>query len=129
MTCIHAILFKIWSKITRLWNMGHRQILVMVSMIASHQSLLFIHETHFQKWSKITGLWNIDHCHLYLLRGQSLCHTDSLSESMMLIHQDIGQNHWTMKYRSALPIFIMMVRGCVTLTQSMMFIHPIVFKI
>ena len=39
--------------------------------------------------SKITTQWNIGHVDLYLLWGQSLGHTVSLSENMALIHQII----------------------------------------
>ena len=46
----------------------------------------------------------------YLLWGQSLGHTVSLSENMTLMHQivlEIWQNHWTMEYRSHRPTFIL----------------------
>ena len=52
-----------------------------------HYTMMFIHLTILKMLSKITRPWNIGHVDLYLIWGQSLGHTVSLSESMTLIHQ------------------------------------------
>ena len=74
-------------------------------------TMMFIHQIILKILSKITRPWNIGDVDLYLVRDQSLGHTVSLSENMTLMHQivlrDIRQNHWTMKYRSYRPIFIL----------------------
>ena len=41
---------------------------------------MFTRRPFFSKLSKITGLWNIGHWPTYILWGQSLCHTDLLSQ-------------------------------------------------
>ena len=61
------------------------------SMYVSHWSItptmIFIHQIILKILSKITRPWNICHVDLYLLWGQSLGHTVSLSENMTLMHQ------------------------------------------
>ena len=61
------------------------------SMYVSHWSIIptimFVHQIILQILSKITRPWNIGHVDLYLLWGQNLGHTVSLSENMTLMHQ------------------------------------------
>ena len=90
-------------------------IYLVTSMYVSHWSIIpnmiFIHQIILKILRKITRPWNIGHVDLYLLWGQSLGHTVSLSNNMTLMHQivlgDIKQSHWTMKYRSQRPTFIL----------------------
>ena len=55
--------------------------------------------------------WNIGHSDPLLFWGQTSSHTDSLFQGIMFIHQIVfkiwGKNHWTMKYRSQWPTFIL----------------------
>ena len=100
------------------WTIKYRSptyIYLIRSIYVSHWSILpnmmFIHQIILTILSKITRPWNIGHVDLYLLWGQSWDHTVSLSENITLMHQivlgDIRQNHWTMKYRSHRPTFIL----------------------
>ena len=101
------------------WTIKYRLLTYIYSMrsiTVSHWSIiptmLFIHQIILKILSKITRPWNIGHVDLYLFFwGQSLGHTESLSENMTLIHQNslgnIRQNHWTMKYRSQWPSVIL----------------------
>ena len=61
------------------------------SIYASHWSIIptmmFIHQIILKILSKITRAWNICHVDLYLLWGQSLGQTISLSEYITLMHQ------------------------------------------
>ena len=50
-------------------------------------TMMFIHQIILTILSKITRPWNIGCVDLYLLCGQSLGHTVSLSENMTLMHQ------------------------------------------
>ena len=84
------------------------------SMYVSHWSIIptmmFIQQIILKILSKITRPWNIGHVDLYLLWGQSLGHTVSLSENMTFMHQivlEIWQSHWTMKYKSHRPTIIL----------------------
>ena len=52
-------------------------------------TMMFIHQIILKILSKITRSWNIGHVDLYLLWGQSLGHTVSLSENMTLMHQKV----------------------------------------
>ena len=76
------------------WTIKHRSltyIYLVRSNYVSHWSiiptLMFIHQKILKILSKITRPWNIGHVDLYLLWGQSLGHTVSLSENMTLMHQ------------------------------------------
>ena len=101
------------------WTIKYRSltyIYLVRSMYVSHwsitlyTSMMFIHQIILKIFSKITRPWNIGHVDLYLLWGQSLGHTVSLSENITLMHQivlEIWQSHWTMKYRSHRPTFIL----------------------
>ena len=92
------------------WTIKYRPltyIYLVRSIYVSHWStMMFIHQIILTILSKITRPWNIRHVDLYLLWGQSLGHTVSLSEKITLI-ADIRQNHWTMKYRSHRFTFIL----------------------
>ena len=73
-----------------------------------------LHEIVLKIKGSITGPWNIGHSDLHLFWGQTSGCSDSYYESMMYIHQivfKIRQNHWTMKYRSWGPTFIL--RSCI----------------
>ena len=97
------------------WTIKYRSltyIYLVRSIYVSHWSIIptmmFIHQIILKMLSKITRPWNIGHVDLYLLWGQSLGQPVSLSENMTLMQQrDIRQNHWTMKYRSHRPTFIL----------------------
>ena len=103
------------------WTIKYRSltyIYLVRSIYVSHWSIIptmmFSHQIILTILSKITRPWNIGHVDLYLLWGQSLGHTVSLSENMTFMQciasnslGDIRQNHWTMKYRSQWPIFIL----------------------
>ena len=52
-------------------------------------TMMFIHQIILKILGKIIRLWNIGHVDLYLLWGQSLGHSVSLSEYMTLMHQII----------------------------------------
>ena len=76
------------------WTIKYRSltyIYLVRSMYVSHWSIIptmtFIHQIISKILSKITRSWNIGHVDLYLLWGQSLGHTVSLSENMTLMHQ------------------------------------------
>ena len=77
---------------------------------SSSQSMKFSNQIYFKIKGKITGPWNKDHSDLHLIWSQRSRHTDSLSTSVTLIHrnnlQDNRQILWTVKYRSAWPMFI-----------------------
>ena len=77
-------------------------------IIQNMNYMMFIHQIIFKILSKITGPWNT--C---ILWGQSLCYTDPISQVSHISNrlQDIRQNHWTMKYRSLWPIFILRSKG------------------
>ena len=85
------------------------------SIYVSHWSIIptmmFIHQIILKILSKITRPCYIDYVDLYILWGQSLGHTVSLSENMTLMHQKVleikDKNHWIMKYRSHRPTFIL----------------------
>ena len=68
---------------------------------------MFIYWIVFKIQGKITGPWNIGHSDLYLFWGQTSGHTDSQSHIRMLVFEILGENHWTMKYRSQWPTFIL----------------------
>ena len=99
------------------WTIKYRSltyIYLVKSMYVSHwsiiQTMMFIHQIILKILSKITRPWNIGHVDLYLLWGQSLGHTVSLSENDTHASNclgDIRQSHWTMKYRSHRPTFIL----------------------
>ena len=76
------------------WTIKYRSltyIYLIRSIYVSHWSIIpimmFIHQIILKILSKITRPWNIGHIDLYLLCGQSLGHTLSLSENMTLMHQ------------------------------------------
>ena len=76
------------------WTIKYRSltyIYLVWSIYVSHWSIIptmmFIHQIILKILSKITRPWNIGHADLYLLWGQSLGHTVSLSENMTLMHQ------------------------------------------
>ena len=79
---------------------------------------------------KINGLWNIGHWPTYILRGQSLCHTDPLSQ-VQLFSIDMKQIHWTIKYRSLTYIYMMrsIFLSHWPIIPIMMFIHQIILTI
>ena len=72
------------------------------------ENMTLIHQIILKILSKITRPWNRGHIDLHLYWGQTYwrkipknyVHT---SNSL----QDVTQNHWTMKYRSQWPIFIL----------------------
>ena len=109
----------------------------MQPIFVSHWSIIlhttFLYQTVFKILRNITGTQNIDHWPIYILWGQSLCHTDPLSQvwSSSNSFQDIRQNHWTMKYRSLTYIHFMrsIFVSHWSIIPSMTFIHQIVFKI
>ena len=115
-TFLYQIAFKIWSK--NHLTIKYRSLTytyLMRSICGSYWSIIptmmFIHQIILKILSKITRPWNTCHVDLHLLWGQSLGHTVSLSKNVTLIIQivlrDIRQNHWTMKYRSQWPTFIL----------------------
>ena len=76
-----------------LWTIKYRSltyIYLIRSMYVSHWSIvpimMFSHQMILKILSKITRPWNIGHVDLYLLWGQSLGHTISLSENMTHMH-------------------------------------------
>ena len=78
------------------WTIKYRSLTYMYiylirSICMTHWSIIptmmFIHQIILKILSKITRPWNIGHVDLYLLWGQSLGHTVSLSENMTLMHQ------------------------------------------
>ena len=73
-------------------------------------TMMFIHQIILKILSKITRPWNIGHDDLYLLWGQRLSRTVSLSENTHASNSVgyIWQNHWTMKYRSHRPTLSLM---------------------
>ena len=76
MTFIHQIVFKIWDKIKSLTHIClMRPTFVSHWSIIPNKCIIFLHQTVFKILSKIIGKWNI-----YILWGQSLCHTDPLSK-------------------------------------------------
>ena len=94
------------------WTIKYRSltyIYLIRSIYVTHWSIIptmmFIHQIILKILSRITRPWNIGHIDLYLLWGQSLGHTVSLSHASKGVG-DITQNHWTMKYRSHRPTFI-----------------------
>ena len=100
------------------WTIHYRSLIyyryLVRSIYVSHWSIIptmmFIHQIILKILSKITRPWNIGHVDLYLLWGQSLGHTVSLSENMTLMHQivlETWQSQWTMEYRSHRPTFIL----------------------
>ena len=104
------------------WTIKYRSltyIYLIRSTYVSHWSIIptmmFIYQIILKILSKIAWSWNISHVDLYLLWGQSLGHTVSLSENMTLMHQIVLEiweiNHWTMKYRSHRPTFILRSNG------------------
>ena len=79
-----------------LWTMKYRSltyIYLVRSIYVSHwciiPTMMFIHQIILKILSKITRPWNIGHVDLYLLWGQSLGHTVSLTENMTLMHQTV----------------------------------------
>ena len=98
--------------IIKYWSLTYIYLMrsIFVSLWSIIPTMMFIHQIILKILSKITRPWNIGLSDIYLFWGQSLGHTVLLSENMTLIHQslgDISQNHWTMKYKSQWPTFIL----------------------
>ena len=114
-TFLHQIVFQDTTQ--NRWTIKYRSLTytyLVRSMYVSHWSIIptmmFIHQIIVKILSKITRLWNIGPVDLYLLRGQSLGHSliiwkyDTNPSNSL---GDIRQSHWTMKYRSHRPTFIL----------------------
>ena len=74
------------------WTIKYRSLIYVYlvrPMYVSHwpiiPTIMFIHQIILKILSKITRPWNIGHADLYLLWGQSLSHTVSLSENITLM--------------------------------------------
>ena len=97
------------------WTIKYRwrtYIYLVRPMYVSHwstiPSMMFIHQITLKILSKITRPWNIGHVDLYLLWFGSHCliiwkYDTHASNSL----GDIRQSHWTMKYRSHRPTFVL----------------------
>ena len=100
------------------WTMKYRSwtyIYLVRSNYVSHWSIIpammFIHQIILKTLSKITRPWNIGHViFIFTLRSKfgSYCHIiwkyDTHASNSL---GDIGQSHWTMKYRSHRSTFIL----------------------
>ena len=90
------------------------------SIFVSHWSItpntIFLHQIILKILSKITRPLNIGHVDLYLIWGQSLCYTVSLSENMTLIRQIVLEiwgkitRPWNIGH-SDLPLFLGQMSG------------------
>ena len=99
------------------WTIKYRSltyIYLIKSIYVSHWSIIptmiFIHQIILKILSKITRPWNIGHVDIFNLRSnfRSDCliilKYDSHASNSL---GDTRQNHWTMKYRSDRPTFIL----------------------
>ena len=95
---------------------------IFVSHWPNIPNMIFLNQIVAKILSKIAGPCNIGQWHTYILRGQSLCHTDLLSQIWYIFYEvnlcvllthytkydippwnslhDTKQNHWTTKCRS-----------------------------
>ena len=99
------------------WTVKYRSltyIYLMRSISVSHWSIIptmmVIHQIILKILSKITRPWNIGHVDLYLFWGQTGSHCLIIWKYDTLTPNSLGnirQNHWTMKYRSQWPTFIL----------------------
>ena len=67
-----------WPKTYRSFTYKHFMRSIFVPNWSIITSMTFFHRIVFQDISKVTGPWNIGHWPIYILWGQSLCHTDPL---------------------------------------------------
>ena len=117
MMFIYQIILKILSKITRPWNIGHVDLYLFWGQSLGHpvssENMTLIHQIVIETYAEITGPWNIGHNDIHLFWGQRsnvlsywpIIPKYDVNTSNSL--QDIMQNHWTMKYRSQWPTFIL----------------------
>ena len=71
--------------------------------------IMFTHQIAFKIWGKITEPWNIGHKDplLFEVKHQVILITPRYHVYTSNSLQDIRQNHWTIKYRSQWPTFIL----------------------
>ena len=91
------------------------------------QSMMLIYQTVFNIQGKISGPWNIGHNDLQIFLGLLQVILAHNPKVWYICLQDIRQNHWTMKYRSQWPRFIL--RSNNGLYWLIIPNHQIVFKI
>ena len=126
---INQIVFKISDRIARPWNISHCDLHSFWGQRCHtdsvSKSLMFIHSIVFKLQGKITVMWNEGHCNRPLFWGQSctlLTHYPKFDVHPSYSLQDIRQNH--------LHSFSGQCLGHTdSLSKSLIFSHPIVFKI
>ena len=116
MTHIHQIGLEIKGKLTGPWNNVTVTYIYFWGQMSGHTDLqyeirMLIQQTVFKISCKINGPWNIGHSDLHsILRSNNrsywviIRNKDAHTSNSF---QDIRQNHWTMKYRSHWPTFIL----------------------
>ena len=113
MSFIHQIVLKIQCKSTRPWNIGHAELHVHV--LSSSTGMMFIHHIPYKISVKSTSPWNKDHCDLHLCGCERSGHTDSMSQSMMFIHQIVlrsmakSLNHEMFMLMSMVPSYWLII--------------------